>query len=91
VKLEEKERALRSRLLKKYHQVGEQLLEEQRERVRQTVQASALKLKSAINVVPEPAKSLTGAQTSVEMSESPYSKKKSVFPPLLLLKILTHN
>lgn len=54
LKLEEKERTLRARLLKKYQQVGQQQLEEQRERVRQMLQASTTKLKSAFSVIPEP-------------------------------------
>ncbi len=54
MKLEEKERTLRARLLKKYQQVGQQQLEEQRERVRQMLQASTTQLKSAISVIPEP-------------------------------------
>lgn len=57
-KLEEKERALRAKLIKKYHQVGEQMLEEQRERVRQIVQVSSVKLKSAVTVVSDPAQSV---------------------------------
>ena len=54
MKLEEKERNLRAKLLKKYQQVGEKQLEEQRERVRHMLQTSSVKLKSTVNVMPEP-------------------------------------
>lgn len=53
MKLEEKERTLRAKLLKKYQQVGEQQLEEQRERVRQMVHASSFKLKSSVVSLPD--------------------------------------
>ncbi len=54
LKLEEEERNLRAKLLKKYQQVGQEQLEEQRERVRHMLQTSAVKLKSTVNVMSEP-------------------------------------
>ena len=54
MKLEEKERNLRAKLLKKYQQVGQEQLEEQRERVRHMLQTSAVKLSSTVNVMSEP-------------------------------------
>ncbi|KAI9558694.1 hypothetical protein GHT06_015483 [Daphnia sinensis] len=53
MKLQEKERNLRAKLLKKYQQVGQEQLEEQRERVRHMLQTSDIKLKSTVNVMSE--------------------------------------
>lgn len=45
---------MRAKLLIKYQQVGQQQLEEQRERVRNMLLTSSSKLKSSVNVISEP-------------------------------------
>lgn len=71
MKLEEKERTLRAKLLKKYQQVGQQQLEEQRERIRSMLQASATKLNSAVHVLSEPKSSDIAVAPQVVVKPSP--------------------
>lgn len=71
MKLQDKERTLRAKLLKKYQQVGEQQLEEQRERVRQLVQTSSMKSQSSIAPPPEPKHAEKPAYNQVPNPTSP--------------------
>lgn len=68
-KLEEKERNLRAKLLKKYQQVGQEQLEEQRKRVRHMLQTSDIKLKSTVNVMSEPKSLDKVAAVQVQIKE----------------------
>jgi len=74
-RLEEKEKLLRFKLVRKYQEVEQQRLEEQREKLRKTVQNLALKLKSTVSVVPE-----SKTSTQVDFTEErvvSYSAKDS--------------